>query len=338
MMLHHFSSLVLVVLGALCTAERNHLDTDRPLDIFARPDFVDGATYVSTFQLDQSTDMEILGFDSDVEMQFEGEQSWTVSSLPEGGKEIDMVTNHLAMHTEMFGVSMDFDSDDEENDDELGGAFAPLKDLLGKVTTITIDDEGNLVETKDKDIGDITFDPDANFGQEIEQAKEEQANGTPSTDATSQYQQLTRLAKALPDGPVKPGDSWEVLSVLMDGIGSVSGTATLLGYQLFEQHDVAVIEFEGTIDIDMDAATALIGGLMPGADDMSGDVQTTSSGIAVHDAVIKSKMFWDNTAKLMCWSQSNQTMIMDMPNPLDETSTVTAFVATNTTVTMDIVD
>jgi hypothetical protein len=162
-----------------------------------------------------------------------------------------MVTNHLAMHTEMLGFSMDFDSDNED-DDDVGGAFAPLKDFLGKATTITIDDEGNLVDTKDKDLGDIDFDPDANFGQEVEQAKEEQANGTPaSTDATSQYQQITRLAKALPDVPVKPGDSWEVLSVLMGGIGSVSGTATLLGYQLFDQHDVAVIEFEGKIHIDI---------------------------------------------------------------------------------------
>jgi hypothetical protein len=89
----------------------------------------------------------------------------------------------------------------------------------------------------------------------------------------------------------------------------------------------------------MDAAIALIGGLMPGDDDTAGDVQTTGtlSGIAIHDAVIKSTMFWDNTAKLMRWSQSNQTMIMDMPNPLDETSTVTSYIATNTTVTMDIV-
>jgi len=250
-----------------------------------------------------------------------------------------MVTNHLAMHTDMLGFSMDFDSNNED-DDALGGACAPLRDFLGKVTTITIDDEGNLVDTKDKDLGDIDFDPDANFGQEVELAKEEEANGTPSTDATSQYQQITRLAKALPDGPVKPGDSWEVLSVLMDGIGSVSGTASLLGYQLFEQHDVAVIEFEGKIDIDMDAVIALIGGLMPGDDDTAGDVQTTgtSSGIAIHDGVIKSTMFWDNTAKLMRWSQSNQTMIMDMPNPLDETSTVTSLIATNTTVTMDIVE
>jgi hypothetical protein len=70
MMLHHFSSLVLV---ALCAAERHSLDTDRPLDIFARPDFVDGATYVSTFQLEQSTAMEILGSESDVEWRLEGD-------------------------------------------------------------------------------------------------------------------------------------------------------------------------------------------------------------------------------------------------------------------------
>lgn len=348
MMLHYyyFSSLAVV---ALCAAERDSLDTDRPLDIFARPDFIDGAEYVSTFQMDQSTHMEMFGIESNVEMQFESDQSYTVYPLPEGGKEIVIVTNHVAMHTGMMGFSLDFDSDDEEkkNDDMLSAVFAPMKELIGKEITITIDDEGNLVETKDKDIGDISFDPDANFGEEIEEAKEEQANGAasaPGTDATSQFQQLTRLAKALPDGPVKPGDSWELVSVLMDGIGSVSGNATLLGYRLFEQHDVAVIDFEGTIDIDMSATNALIGSLMSGAggltgtDDTSGNDQTASSGIAIHDVVIKSTMFWDNTAKIMRWSQSNQTMIMDMQNPMDETSTITSFIATNMTMTMDIFD
>lgn len=324
MAIYYLSFITLVLLveaipGAV--AKKHDLDINRDLDIFGTPDFVEGVTYTVTSTLDQVSTMEILQSKYDVVVKLEGTQELTASARAEGGKEIDTVLTHFMMHMDMMGFVTDFDSD---HMDDAPPEFSSFSDLIGVKTTVVIDDHGNLVEVKgplkiqDKNVADES----AEFSHEVQDAKEENAQTTMPFDSSSQYQYMTRLDKALPEGPVKPGDSWDVTSDL-NGLGSITGMATLSGYRLYQNHDVAVIQLDGKLEIN---SNAILGALDPSDADPS---------ITFHDAEIKALMFWDNSAKLMRWSQSNQTMVMEMPNPMDEKATFKVPVSQNITVMID---
>ena len=317
-----FTSLVLLVGAAPGAVAKYHdLDMNRDPDIFGTPDFVAGTTYTVTVALDQVSTMEILETKYDTVVQTEGTQELTVSARAEGGKEIDTVMTHFMMHMEMMGFATDFDSD---HMDDAPTEFSSFSDLIGVKTTVVIDDDGNLVEVKDtpKLQDENNVDESAEFVQEVQEAKEEN-NGTATPfDSSSQYQLMTRLNKALPESPVKPGDSWEVISD-MNGLGSITGTATLSGYRSYKHYDVAVIHLDGKLEINLSAVSSLLG------------TSDATHGATFQDAEIKSLMFWDNTANLMRWSQSNQTMVMEIPNPMDEDTTLKIPLSQTITVTID---
>jgi len=302
------------------------------MDLFGMPTFVDGVTYASSFQLDQVMSFDMFGQAFDQSMAIEGSQEMSISDLPEGGKEIDVVVTHIAIHIDAMGMSTDFDSDhlDDQSDESL---FAGL---LGS-TSIIVDDEGHVVSVSAKveDLNTITknnnnhnINTDMEFEEEVVVAKDEESGNVDPTDSLSHYQMVTRLAKILPENLVKPGDTWEVFSDL-DGLGSVSGTASLLGYQQYDEHDVAVIQLEATLEINLNDIS--------GIGDLMGS-NNSSDGIIIHNASLNSLMFWDNTDKIIRWSQSNQTMIMEMPNPMDEGSTIVVPITQNITVAMDIIE
>ena len=324
MMMYYFSFITFVLLVGAAPGEvvKNHdLDINRDLDIFGTPNFVEGVTYTVTFALDQIATLEILESKSDIVVQLEGTQELTVSAHAEGGKEIDTVITHLMMHMDMMGISTDFDSD---HMDDASPEFSALSDLIGVKTTAIIDDHGNLVEIKyPSKLKDENYvDKSAKFGQEVNEAKEENNQSATPFDSSSQYQYMTRLDKALPIGPVKPGDSWEVNSDL-NGLGSFTGTAMLSGYKLYKNHDVAVIHLTGKLEIDFGDILSLLG------------TSDAELGVTFQDAEIKGLMFWDNSAKLMRWSQSNQTMVLEMPDPMDEDTTLKIPITQNITAIID---
>ena len=136
---------------------------------------------------------------------------------------------------------------------------------------------------------------------------------------------MSRAAEALPDLPVKPGDEWHTSIEMEDKFFEAS--VQLLGYTDYNDHEVAIFSMKG--DLNMDKVMNTVG------KEMDSSIMDVLDGISFSDATMTSIFYWDNKDNFARFNKVDVMMTMEMPNPVDNTSTLKIPIVANSKIWMD---
>lgn len=293
---------------------------DRP-EAFFESEYEVGATYVEEIEMDQESKISLGGVDMNQKTTMHMSVECAVSEVaePVGGREVTMTVDHLDMHMDVGGVAVDFDSDEPDGAAAKNPALKPLADMLGHDMTIITDKDGKVVEASDheklmKELGGADGGAGQNPVQELASPK--------------QFEQMSRMAKAVPsDKAIKPGAEWDVDDLEMGGALVFSGKGSFPGVRMHkdkagEEHEVAVFAIEGTFDMDLEKLGDALD--LMGEDEESSEedeaekaVMEAAKSVTITKGHMTATLYWDNEEKLIRWCELTQTMVMQMPNPID---------------------
>ncbi len=209
--------------------------------------FIVGKRYEFGMKMTQTTTMNIGGKEIDQTMNMAFKHSMTVSQHEDGKrKRVAMRYGRVAMEMNMGEQKMEFDSD--KKDAPAAGPLASIGGLVGKEFRMLLDENDQVldVENFDEILNAFSADPVAKkiMGQFL------------NKDSMKDLLQGSML-RAMPDKPVKPGESWPVTyGTKMGQMGSmkVEGTYTFNKPVQFDGHACVLIGTTATITMDMDIA------------------------------------------------------------------------------------
>lgn len=240
---------------------------------------------------------------SDIEMSMDDNEI----KVSNEGKHIEVTINHIKMglETSMSGMilmDMHYDSDDKSN--VLDPSLAPLAEILGHTTIIELDDNGNVVQASEH--------------EELLKAMQsgENADMMEQFSSQSQFDQISRMAKALPQGElVGPGDDWDFD---MEIDSAFSGSATLLGYKDYDNSDCAIVKLDGAINFDHDQIDAINNAMSENMSQEDKDQFDQIMGdVDIKDGKMSAILYWDFEHQIARYSKTLVTMTVIMDNPMD---------------------
>lgn len=260
-------------------------------------------------KVDLKTDNNIHVPTGDIATDLDMEMDDNEIKVSNEGKKIEVTVNHInmSMKSAMNGIGiMDVHYDSNAGGADLDPSFAVLKELIGHTTTIELDDDGNVVRAS-----------------EHEELYKAMSNGQENADtmkqfsSENQFNQMSRMAKSLPQGELlAPGDDWD-FNMQMDA--AFRGSAVLLGYKDYDNSDCAVVKLDGTIDFDPDQMDAISNAMTENVDDQDyGDqLNAIMAGTQIKDGKMSAILYWDHEHQLARFSKTVITMTMVMDNPLE---------------------
>jgi len=229
------------------------------------------------------------------------------TDMPNGGKKIEVTVNHIfmTMTSSINGQEL-LDAHYDSNTDgaDLDPAFEALKEIVGHKTTIELDEHGEVVKASEHE----ALYKAMSSGQNADTMKK--------FSSQNQFNMMSRMAKALPDGdPVGPGDNWD-FEMQMDT--AFSGSAVLVGYKEYDNSDCAVVKLDGEINIDSDQLNAITNAMTENMDqEHTEQYNQIMNGAGINDGKMSAILYWDYAHQLARFSKTVLTMNMSMNNPLD---------------------
>jgi hypothetical protein len=209
----------------------------------------------------------------------------------QGAKKAVVSYTQTGLDMNMMGQKIAYDSADENTDPS--NPLAIMGDIIGKEITMVMDEDNQITSIEG-----------------VEEMKEELAANPAMAgqlDAFVDEKQLAQMTndwvtEVLADKPVAPGDSWDFsYSIEASGVGEITynGKATLHGYSQVDGAEVAVIELDGQIDMDLSNAEG----------------QAAAMGMELTGGDSKSVIYWDNAVGYLRKMEVFQKMNMSMKNP-----------------------
>jgi hypothetical protein len=219
--------------------------------------FIVGKRYEFGMKMVQTSTFAIGGQNIEQTMNMAFKTSMTASQHEDGKrKRVAMRYGRLAMEMNMGGQKMEFDSD-KQDPATSGGPLAGMAALVGKEFRLLLDENDQLldVENLEEITKGFAGDPVASkvLGQFL------------TKDSMKDLIQGSML-RAMPDHPVKPGESWPVsYGAKMGQMGSmkVQGTYTYNKPVQKDGHACVLIGMTATLTLDMDL-TQIAGGAAGG--------------------------------------------------------------------------
>ena len=218
--------------------------------------FVVGKRYEFGMKMAQTSTFSIGGKDIEQTMTMAFKHSMTVSQHEDGKrKRVAMRYGRVAMEMNMGEQKMEFDSD--KNDSPATGPLASLGGLVGKEFRMILDENDQVLDVENLDEILKAFSSDPVAGKVLGQFM--------NKDSMKELVQGSML-RAMPDHPVKPGDTWPMsYGTKMGQAGSlkVEGNYTYNKPVTHDGHACALIGTAATLTMDMNFANA-IGGAADG--------------------------------------------------------------------------
>ena len=121
--------------------DASHLDTERPGMILHNSDKLpELGTYVSIIEIETESSFELSGMDfsSDTEMKLEMEMSVEQNDDEDGYFTVDLIVTRLQMSGEQMGMSLDYDSNSDENNPILAKGLEGVVGSENNVSDICI--------------------------------------------------------------------------------------------------------------------------------------------------------------------------------------------------------
>jgi len=206
--------------------------------------FVVGKRYEFGMKMTQTTTINIGGQEMDQTMNMAFKHSMNVSQHEDGKrKRVTMRYGRVAMEMNVAGQKMEFDSDKK---DAHAGPLASIGGLVGKEFRMLLDENDHVLDVENFDEILKAFSSDPIAGKVMGQFL--------NKDSMKELVQGSML-RAMPDHPVKPGDSWPVTyGTKMGQMGSmkVEGTYTYNKPVELAGHVCALIGTVATLTMDMD--------------------------------------------------------------------------------------
>lgn len=209
----------------------------------------------------------------------------------QGAKKAVVSYTQTGINMDMMGQKIVYDSADENDDPS--NPLSIMGDIIGKEITMIMDEnnEATSIEGIDELKKELAADP-AMAGQ---------------LDAFIDEKQLAQMtnvwvSEVLKDTPVAPGDTWDFsYSMEASGVGEVTykGKATLHGYTEVDGAEVAVLELDGKIDMDL----------------TNTGEHAAAMGMELTGGETKSLLYWDNAVGYFRKMDMAQKMGMSMKNP-----------------------
>lgn len=276
--------------------DASHLDTERSDMILHNFDKQPGlGTYVSIIKIETESSFELSGmyFSSDTETKLEMEMSVEQNDDEDGYFTVDLNVTRLQMSGEQMGMSLDYDSDSDENNPILAKG---LEGVVGSEKNILVDQDFAIIQLDESEC-------DLHSGM---QQHEDQTTGLTASD---QFESISRMMQAIPDYPVKAGDEW---TFQMDAGLLFETKAQLLGYVDYDGNDCAVISMTGDFQGSLDDTISV-------TDD---EVMNMLKSTNIEEGTMTSVLFWDNEMSISRWSSIEMDYVISMPNPIDELQTL----------------
>lgn len=255
-----------------------------------------GKRYVQTMDMNQSSRITIGDNTMDQNVTMKSEMSSTITKHEDGkSKRLVMRYERIVMSTEMAGQKMTIDSAQPDGGGSpLGNPFAAF---AGKEIRAVLDENDRVKEFENLD--------------EIVSAA---TAGNPLGGAFFNKSSLTNTIQqsalqALPEKPVKPGDSWPFnvnLPIPQLGNAVIKGTYTFKGIKPRDGIPCAEIAAEGTLTID------LSGG---------GNAATPESaaisqlGMKIENGSMRGTIWFDNALGTARATELTQEMTISMKSP-----------------------
>ena len=209
--------------------------------------FIVGKRYEFGMKMTQTTTINIGGKEMDQTMNMAFKHSMTVSQHEDGKrKRVAMRYGRVAMEMNMAGQKVEFDSD--KKDTPATGPLASMGGLVGKEFRMLLDENDQVLDVENLDEILKAFSGDPVAGKIMGQFL--------NKDSMKELVQGSML-RAMPDHPVKPGDSWPVTyGTKMGQMGSmkVEGTYTFNKPVQLGGHACVLIGTAATLTMDMDFA------------------------------------------------------------------------------------
>lgn len=209
--------------------------------------FIVGKRYEFGMKMAQTSTFSIGGKEMEQTMNMAFKHSMAVSQHEDGKrKRVAMRYGRVAMEMNMAGQKMEFDSD--KKDAPAAGPLASMGGLVGKEFRLLLDENDRVLDVENFDEILKAFSGDPVAGKVLSQFL--------NKDSMKELVQGSML-RAMPDHPVKPGDSWPVTyGTKMGQMGSmkVAGNYTFNKPVQYEGHACVLIGTAATLSLDMDFA------------------------------------------------------------------------------------
>ena len=248
-----------------------------PVVIFNTGNRRSGWTYFETFDLDSTTEFEMMGEKKEMTISMQMDSETVAQDLPQGGQEVHMTIERVAYSSDTGMINLNCDTEQDKDDAEAW--CKPFYDLLADMT-FTVDDKGLI--------------SDSTAEQKM----------VKKTGAAEHLKASARLLNFIPARPIKQGESWDN-SMELDGLGYFEGSATFLGKD--KENDCVVISIAGDVEVDFDALMERMG-----ADQLQG---VKEGDIRMTNSVMAAKMCWNDEAKMAAWTETNMDYTLHVKNP-----------------------
>lgn len=271
--------------------DSSHLDTERPALELNSGHHMPPGTYFSIIDMETKSSFELSGMDfsSDTDLKLDVQMSIEENDDDNGYLSVEVMLTRLQMSGDQMGMSLNYDSDSDENNPFLEKG---LGDLVGTENIMLVDKDFKIVENDESE---------CDLHSQMQQ-HDDQPTGLTASD---QFESIFRMTQAVPDYSVKAGDEW---TFEMD-VGIIFQTkAQLLGYVDYDGIDCAVISMTGEFQGSLEDALNV-------ADDEVNNILSSSN---ILGGTMTSVMFWDNETGLSRWSSVEMDYEINMPNPADE--------------------
>ncbi len=273
-----------------------------------------GKRYTQSMKMDQSTNMNVGGKNVSQEMHITATTILSVARHEDGKrKRITIKYDRMAMEGDTNGVKMSADSAKPDDSGPFGKVFPAM---VGKEIRAVVDDKNEVEGIEGLD--EIS----AGLGDAAGMAKmflNEEAVKRMITQSGLQ---------AVPDHPVKPGDSWPFTTTMpMPPMGQLNlkGTYTYKG--MAKRGGVPCAE----IQIDTS-----LGGSNSGEN--AGEGPLAQLGLKLETGSLKGAIFFDNALGTQRESQLVQEINMSMNNPLSQSERLSMPVKQAIHITLDKVE
>ena len=300
------------------------LDKERVARLFTTDQRVSGHTYLDTLKLESVIHMVFGGISMDTITHTTVESETIVSDDPDRMNYRLLDTKMIRMMYEMEsvgGTQLLCDTQngiDHEQESEMCALFYQT---MGQESHYVTDKHGLIVEANGpnaelmKTISESNVVVDVNVAEEIDNSSSSVSNSDTRSDAFSTLKQIEEQSCILglikSDGAIQPGDTWDS-SIDMGEVGLYDGTGTLLGYREVDGVDCAVFSNEGSFHIDYENIVSAIFGKN---NNMFGEL---FKDVNISDASMTTLVYYEYETNLVRWSKTSQLIVMEMPDPMDD--------------------
>ncbi|MEO6785556.1 MAG: DUF6263 family protein [Chthoniobacteraceae bacterium] len=268
--------------------------------------FIVGKRYEFAMKMAQKSTFAVGGQNMEQTMNMAFKHSMTVSQHEDGKrKRVTVRYGRVAMEMNMGAQKMEFDSD-KQDAATAKGPLAGMAVLVGKEFRLLLDEKDQFLDIENLDEITKAFSADPIAGKILAQFF--------TKDSMKELVQGSML-RAMPDHPVKPGDSWPVTyGTKMGQMGSVkvTGTYTYNKPVKYEGHACVLIGTTATLDLDMDLGK--IAGEAAGGNAQAADM-VKKMAMKLSDAVMTGSITFDPELGMARDTEITTKMKMSMTLP-----------------------